>query len=93
MADQRKARTQTDVTARCDLDEASFGIAISDISCEGCLIEAGRTWDEDSEFLHLRIDGRIDVNGQMVWHEGKRAGIRFFGQIHPLVVEDLSAKS
>lgn len=85
--DRRLAR----LSGRCDLDSASFAVAISDISCDGCSAEAECDWGEDCEFLHLRIDDRIDVNGRVLWHDGKRAGIRFYGQIHPAVIDQLAA--
>ena len=84
--DRKPAR----LTGRCELDDASFAVAISNISCDGCSAEAECGWAEDCDFLHLRIDDRIEVNGRVLWHKGKRAGIRFFGQIHPQVIDELA---
>ncbi len=91
MSGSRKDRKQACLSGQCDLDRASFAVAISDISCDGCSAEAECDWGEDCEFLHLRINDAIDVNGRVLWHEGKRAGIRFYGQIHPAVIDKLAA--
>ncbi len=74
----------------CDCDRQSFPIAISDITCDGCAAEAQAEWDRDFDFLHLTIADRIEINGRVLRHEGRRATIRFFGQIHPSVVEQLT---
>ncbi len=74
----------------CDLDCRSVPISISDITPEGCLVEGLEDWDEDADFLHLRIADHIEINGRMLWHKGRRASIRFFGQIHPFAIDGLS---
>ena len=77
------------IGATCNCADTRFAISLSDISCEGCKAEASADWAEDCEFVQLRIDDRIDINGRISWHEGRRAGIRFFGQIHPAVIDQL----
>ena len=82
------------IAAQCDIEQRSFAIGISDISPEGCVAEADAEWGEDAaedwQFLHLTIANRIEMNGRVVTHQGRRAEIRFFGQIHPCVVEELA---
>ncbi len=78
------------IGGQCDLDRRSVAISISDITPEGCLVEGVEDWHEDAEFLHLKIADRIEINGRTLWHKGRRAGIRFFGQIHPCVIDGLS---
>ncbi|GAA0268053.1 hypothetical protein GCM10009127_04770 [Alteraurantiacibacter aestuarii] len=86
----RKVRCKTSrIGAQCDLDRGSFAVALSDITPDGCSCEAPVDWEGDLDFLHLKIAGRIDINGRVLWQEGKRASIRFFGQIHPSVVDEL----
>ncbi len=86
-ATKQKARK---ISAQCDCDQRSFAINISEISCEGCAAEAAERWGEDCDFIHLKIADSIDVNGRVLWHKGRRATIRFFGQIHPHVVNELA---
>ena len=90
MASCKQARKTVPIAARCEIARDSFPIGISDITPDGCSVEADAEWDEDFEFIHLTIDGRVDVNGRVEWHKGRRAGIRFFGQIHPSVIDDLA---
>ena len=85
----KRTCTAAPIKALCDLDRGSFPIAISEITSDGCACEASVDWEEDCDFLHLRIADRIDVNGRVLWQNGKLAGIRFFGQIHPAVVDEL----
>ena len=86
-------RIATQVEADCELNQRRFPVTISEISSEGCVIEAADHELEPSEFLHLRIAGAMDVNGCTVWCQGRKAEIHFFGQIHPTAIECLcSAK-
>lgn len=81
------------IGAQCQFDHGSFPVAISAITPEGCFAEAPADWSEDFEFLHLTIDERVEINGKVRAKDGKRAEIRFFGQIHPQVVKELSRAS
>lgn len=90
MPHRKSARFAKRVPAHCDLANASFDVAISDITIDGCSVEADCDWEADVDFLHLRIADRIDVNGRVLWQKGRRAGIGFFGQIHPAVIADLA---
>ena len=80
-------RKQVRIEARCDIEQRSFPIAISDITPAGCLCEADVDWGEDFDFLHLKIADAVDINGKLLWHDGHRAEITFFGQIHPVVID------
>jgi len=64
-------------------------MSISDISCDGCSAETDRDWRGKGEFVHLRIADSIDINGRILWRKGRRVKIGFFGQLHPVVVEQL----
>ena len=75
------------IGALCDLERRSFPVAISDITPDGCACEADCEWGVDCDFLHLRIAGSVEINGRVLWHEGRRASIGFFGQIHPAVID------
>jgi hypothetical protein len=80
-------RKPVQIPALCDIEQRSFPIAISDITPAGCLCEADADWDEDFDFLHLKIAELVEINGKVLWHDGHRAEISFFGQIHPVVVD------
>lgn len=75
--------------ALCGSDRHAFPMAISELTCEGCSAEAPADWDGDLDFLHLRIADRIDINGRVLWRNGRRIKIGFFGQLHPLAIDDL----
>lgn len=77
------------IAARIDLRHASYAVAISDLACDGCALD-DCDFCEEGEFVHLKIDDRIDINGTVAWRRGKRIGVRFHGQIHPVVVGQLS---
>ena len=75
------------IGARCDIERRSFAIALSDITPDGCSCEAEGEWDGECDFLHLTIADSVEINGRVLRHEGHRADIRFFGQIHPAVID------
>lgn len=81
------------ISALCALDRRSFAIAISDITPDGCSCEAPADWDGECDFLHLTIADKIEINGRLLWQKGRHAGIAFFGQIHPQIVEQLARKA
>ncbi len=89
MPGRNNKRLNARLGAKCDCNHSSFPVRISSISCEGCSLEAGDEWTEDFDFIHLKIDDRVDINGCLLWHKGRCAGVRFFGQIHPFVVKEL----
>lgn len=78
------------IGAQCDCECQSFPVTISEITCDGCAAEAPADWIEDYDFLHLTIADQIEINGRVLRHQGRRAKIRFFGQIHPQVVARLT---
>lgn len=82
-------RVMTKVEADCVLNQRTFPVTVSEISCGGCVIEADAGELEQSDFLQLRIAGAMDVNGRVVWCNGSKAEIQFFGQIHPTAIDCL----
>lgn len=91
MSERHNASNANRLNGLCDLGPARFPVAISEISCDGCSAEADCDWSEDCDFLRLKIADRIDINGRVLWHDGKRAAIRFYGQLHPVVIAELAA--
>lgn len=78
------------LTAQCDCAGEQVDLAVTALRSDGCEVEATGPWHGDCDFLRLVIDGRITINGQVQWRRGNRAGIGFFGQIHPVVVRQLT---
>ncbi len=74
---------------RCDCTGRARAVAITTLSPDGCVIEADDVWEEACDFVHLRIAGTVDMNGRLAWVRGRRAGMRFFGQIHPAAIAKL----
>lgn len=74
--------------AFCEAAHGSFAVEIDRLTPEGCTAEAPAEWSGDLDFLRLTLAGQAEINGRVVQHDGKRAEIRFFGQIHPLVIEN-----
>ena len=68
--------------------DAALRSVIDRLTPEGCTAEAPGEWSGDLDFLRLTLAGQAEINGRVVQHDGKRAEIRFFGQIHPLVIEN-----
>jgi len=79
------------IEAQCECAGERVELAITVLTPSGCEVVATSPWHGDCDFLRLVIDGRIHVNGRMLWRRGASAGIRFFGQIHPIVVDELTA--
>jgi hypothetical protein len=90
MATALRETEKLPIGAQCDCARQSFPVAISDITCDGCAAEAPTEWMEDYDFLHLTIANGLEINGRVLRHQGRHATIRFFGQIHPSVVEHLT---
>lgn len=91
MASKAAVSRRRAIAASCTLGEATFPVRVSSLSCDGCRIEADGEWPAECEFLHLTLDGEVEINGCALRHKGKRADIRFFGQIHPVVIDRLAA--
>lgn len=93
MARRDAAPAKLKIGALCDCACQSFPVAISQISPEGCCAEADASWAGGDDFIHLTIADRIEVNGCIAARNGRKATIRFFGQIHPHVIEQLARKA
>jgi len=93
MARGKSAAARHSIGAQCDCDCQSFPVAISDISPDGCCGEAAAGWQGEDDFIHLTIADRIHINGRIAQRMGRKATIRFFGQIHPCVVDQLSRRA
>ncbi len=89
MARSKPAVGKLNLGAQCDCCCNSFPIAISEISPDGCCAEAA-AWAGNGDFIHLTIAERIEVNGRIAARDGRKATIRFFGQIHPHVIDQLA---
>jgi hypothetical protein len=90
MASKPASSRRAAIDASCTLGRETFPVKVSALSCEGCRIEADCEWPAECEFLHLSLDG-VEINGCALHRKGKRAEIRFFGHIHPVVVDRLAA--
>lgn len=90
MATAFQVPSQLAITAQCDCAGEQVALAITALRTDGCEVEATGPWHGDCDFLRLVIDGRITINGRVQWRRGNRAGIGFFGQIHPVVVNQLT---
>jgi hypothetical protein len=73
----------------CDGDSGTVSVAISRLSVEGCVLEANDDWAGADDFVHLQIAGSIEMNGKLEWAQGRRAQMRFFGQVHPAAIAKL----
>lgn len=73
----------------CDCEGDSFPVAITHLGAEGCVLEANDDWAGAADFVHLQIAGTIDMNGRLEWAQGRRAQMRFFGQVHPAAIAKL----
>ncbi|MEO5706232.1 MAG: hypothetical protein ABIT10_01780 [Alteraurantiacibacter sp.] len=78
------------LSAQCDCAGEQVSLAVTALRTDGCEVEATGPWHGECDFLRLVIDRRITINGQVQWRRGNRAGIGFFGQIHPVVVRQLA---
>lgn len=78
------------ISAQCDCAGEQVDLAVTALRSDGCEVEATGPWHGDCDFLRLVIDNRITINGRLQWRRGNRAGIGFFGQIHPVVVGQLT---
>jgi len=78
---------QPTLDALCQTAQGAFVIAVSHLSPEGCTATAPAEWAEEFDFLRLTLAGSVEVNGRVSSKHGREAEIRFFGQIHPAVIE------
>ena len=93
MARAKPAAAKLAIGAQCDCDCRSFPVAISQISPDGCCAEVDGSWAGDDDFIHLTIAEKIEVNGCIAARRGRKATIRFFGQIHPHVIDQLARRA
>ena len=89
MATAHQSIAPLTIAAQCECAGECIELAVSALRVDGCEVEATSPWHGECDFLRLVIDGRITINGRILWRRGTRAGIGFFGQIHPVVVSQL----
>ncbi|AKH42670.1 PilZ domain protein [Croceibacterium atlanticum] len=93
LQDRVADRREVEIEAHCFMQRRSFPLSVTDISVDGCAVRAiAQEPLEQADFLKLRIANSIEVNGKIAWLNGETAGVRFFGQINPVVVEMLLAR-
>ncbi|MCB2088503.1 MAG: hypothetical protein R3E18_13445 [Sphingomonadaceae bacterium] len=86
MASHAHSRALAELQASCTLGHSTFPVTVSHLSCDGCRIEAEGGWPEECDFLHLALGDGVEINGCAARRQGTSLDIRFFGQIHPVVV-------
>lgn len=83
---------QPALPGQCRCDGAAKAVRITHLTSDGCVLQAGEDWDGAHDFLHLQIAGSIETNGKLEWVQGRRAQMRFFGQVHPAAIARLFAR-
>ncbi len=74
---------------RCACEGESLAVAVTRLTADGCVLEANDDWAGAADFVHLQIANSIDMNGKLDWAQGRRAQMRFFGQVHPAAIAKL----
>lgn len=82
-------RETSALPGRCDCEGETMAVAITRLTTEGCVLEANDDWAGAADFAHLQIANSIDMNGRLDWAQGRRAQMRFFGQVHPAAIRKL----
>lgn len=82
-------RDQPALPGRCDCEGRDMAVAVTRLTGDGCLLEANDDWAGAADFVHLQIASSIDMNGKLDWAQGRRAQMRFFGQVHPAAIAKL----
>lgn len=77
------------LAGQCDCEGHRYAVRILHLCAEGCEMEADFDWPGMADFVHLQIDNSIVMNGKLVRTQGRRAQMRFFGQIHPAAIAKL----
>lgn len=85
----REGRDWTALQGHCQCDTASMAVTVTNLGIDGCVIEADEVWPSAHDFVHLQIAGTITMNGKIVRVVGRRAEVRFFGQLHPAAIAKL----
>jgi hypothetical protein len=81
------------IAAQCECAGEIISLELDALTPDGCEVVPTSPWHGDCDFVRLLIDGRVTINGQVAWRSGNRAGVRFFGQIHPVVVDELNGRA
>lgn len=82
-------RDRPALPGHCDCEGETVLVAVTRLTAEGCVLEANDDWHGAHDFVHLQIAGTIDMNGRLDWAQGRRAQMRFFGQVHPAAIVKL----
>ncbi len=78
------------LSGTCECDGETRAVSISALGVDGCIIESEQVWSAELDFVHLVIAGDTQMNGKIVRVVGKRAEVRFFGQLHPAAITRLA---
>lgn len=76
---RRSTRSPVLLSAKVEVDGAEVSVILRNLSAEGALVEGGRLPREGSPTIFRRND--LCVHGQIVWVEGRYAGIAFSRQL------------
>ena len=63
---------------------------VYDLSTNGCMLEASAGFVEPGDTILVRFTSRVAVEGKVIWHERRNAGIEFAEPVHPLIVAHLT---
>ncbi len=85
-------RKPLDILVEGRLRARPICVELIDVSEGGCKIKGRHGFAEKGEHVTLTVNGIRAPLGNIVWVEGKYAGVSFSGTMHPAIIDHLCKK-
>ena len=82
-------RKPLDILVEGRLRARPICVELIDVSEGGCKIRGRHGFAKEGEHVTLKVNGIRAPLGNIVWVEGKYAGVKFTGAMHPGVIDHL----
>ena len=82
-------RKPLDILVEGRLRARPICVELIDVSEGGCKIRGRHGFATKGEHVTLKVNGIRAPLGYVVWIDGKNAGVKFSGQMHPAIIDHL----
>jgi len=82
-------RKPLDILVEGRLRARPICVELIDVSEGGCKIRGRHGFATEGEHVTLKVNGIRAPLGYVVWIDGKYAGVKFSGKMHPAIIDHL----
>jgi hypothetical protein len=87
MDERRNPRVVSDKSIHFRRNRITTAVRLYNLSVDGCMVATTENALNARDYIEIEFEEGIGAEGEVVWAGGNIAGIRFFGRLHPVVVQ------